>query len=172
MSSAIPLQQDLHLKKHPRMWFRSSVYFLQTCCNSDASVRMRVRPDQINVLTSSQMMRQFEKHLPAEANKIRLSIWPPKGWVHNRSLLSIPHYLLSGYLPFTSHLASRQVLPALSACRLKVYFGSGALWLAVSQSEAQLLQNYAIGNSEGGPDTAVQTSLTLGPSQHDSLQVT
>ncbi|KAL0043737.1 hypothetical protein WJX82_004457 [Trebouxia sp. C0006] len=70
----------------------------------------------------------------------------------------------------SQYLASERVLPALSACRLKVYFGSGALWLAVSQSEAQLLQNYAIGNSEGGPDTAVQTSLTLGPSQQDSLQ--
>ncbi len=64
------------------------------------------------------------------------------------------------------------MLPALAACRLKLYFGSGALWLAVSQSEAQLFQNFAIGNSEGGPDTAVQTSLTLEPSQQDPLQVT
>ncbi len=84
----------------------------------------------------------------------------------------IPALPAFGYSPFTSRLASRQVLPALLACRLKVYIGSGALWLAVSQSEAKLLQNYAIGNSEGGPDTAVQTSLTLGPSQQGSLQVT
>ncbi|KAL0022657.1 hypothetical protein WJX79_005045 [Trebouxia sp. C0005] len=70
----------------------------------------------------------------------------------------------------SQYLASERVLPVLSACRLKVYFGSGALWLAVSQSEAKLLQNYAIGNSEGGPATAVKTSLTLGPSQQGSLQ--
>lgn len=70
----------------------------------------------------------------------------------------------------SQYLASERVLPALSACHLKVYFGSGALWLAVSQGEANLLQDYAIGNSEGGPTTAAQTSLTIGPSKQSSLQ--
>ncbi|KAL0027480.1 hypothetical protein WJX77_004371 [Trebouxia sp. C0004] len=69
-------------------------------------------------------------------------------------------------------LASERVLPALSACRLTVYSGSGALWLAVSQSEAKLLQDCAIGNSEGGPNTAAQTGLAIGPSQQSSLQLT
>jgi len=63
------------------------------------------------------------------------------------------------------------VLPALSACRLKVYLDGGALWLAVSQSDAKLLQDYAIGNSEGGPNTAAQTSLAIGSSQQSSAQV-
>ena len=37
----------------------------------------------------------------------------------------------------------------------------GTLWLAVSTTVAKLLQDYAIGTSEGGPHTATETSCKL-----------
>lgn len=37
----------------------------------------------------------------------------------------------------------------------------GTLWLAVSTTVAKLLQDYAIGTSEGGPHTATETSCNL-----------
>ena len=47
----------------------------------------------------------------------------------------------------------------------------GALWLAVSPSEAKLLQDYAIGNSEGGPSTAQNTWTHITTLTDHSAQV-
>lgn len=47
----------------------------------------------------------------------------------------------------------------------------GAFWVAVTQSEAKLLQDYAIGNSEGGPSTAQNTWTAIRTLTDHSSQV-
>ena len=47
----------------------------------------------------------------------------------------------------------------------------GALWLAVSPSEAKLLQDYAIGNTQAGPSTAQHTRTHITTLTDHSAQV-